>query len=72
MIKIPDSVNSAYQKLNESGKIKQIVEDENRIDTIASDYLSRPVEIRRQTLILAGTNGRQKSHSFYCASGFNK
>ena len=56
-----DSVNSAYQKLNKSGKIKQIVEDEKRIDTIASDYLSRPVEIRRKTLILAGTNGDKKA-----------
>ena len=59
--KDPDSVNSAYQKLNEYGKIKQIVEDEKRIDTIASDYLSRPVEVRRQTLILAGTNADKKA-----------
>ncbi len=59
--KNPDSVNSAYQKLNESGKIKQIVEDEKRIDTIASEYLSRPVEVRRQTLILAGTNADKKA-----------
>ncbi|MDJ0690030.1 MAG: MobF family relaxase [Xenococcaceae cyanobacterium MO_188.B32] len=59
--KEPDSVNGAYQKLNESGKIKQILENEKRIDTIASDYLSRPVEIRRKTLILAGTNGDKKA-----------
>ncbi len=59
--KNPDSVNGAYQKLNEYGKIKQIVEDEKRIDTISSDYLSRPVEVRRQTLILAGTNGDKKA-----------
>ncbi len=59
--KNPDSVNEAYQKLNESGKIKQIVEDEKRIDTISSDYLSRPVEVRRKTLILAGTNADKKA-----------
>ena len=59
--KNPDSVNGAYQKLNEQEKIKQIVEDEKRIDTIASDYLSRPVEIRRKTLILAGTNADKKA-----------
>ncbi len=56
-----DSVNEAYQKLNESGKIKQIVQDEKRIEEIASDYLSRPVEVRRKTLILAGTNGDKKA-----------
>ena len=59
--KKPDSVNEAYQKLNQSGKIKQIVEDEKRIDAISSDYLSRPVEIRRKTLILAGTNADKKA-----------
>ena len=59
--KNPDSVNRAYQKLNRAGKIKQIVEDEKRIEEISSDYLSRPVEIRRKTLILAGTNGDKKA-----------
>ncbi len=57
----PDSVNRAYQKLNESGKIKQIVLDEKRIEEISSDYLSRPVEVRRKTLILAGTNADKKA-----------
>ena len=59
--KTPDSVNEAYQKLNQSGKIKQIVENEKRIETIASDYLSRSTEIRRKTLILAGTNGDKRA-----------
>ena len=54
--KNPDSVNEAYQKLNESGKIKQIEEDETRIKAICSDYLSRPVAVRQKTLILASTN----------------
>ena len=52
----PDSVNEAYQKLNESGKIKQIEEDENRIKAISADYLSRPIAVRQKTLILASTN----------------
>ncbi len=59
--KEPDSVNRAFQKLNEQGKIKQIVEDKKRIEEISLDYLSRPVEIRRQTLILAGTNADKQA-----------
>ncbi len=59
--KNPDSVNRAYQKLNRAGKIKQIVEDEKRIEEIASDYLSRPVEVRHKTLILAGTNADKQA-----------
>ena len=54
--KNPDRVNEAYQKLNESGKIKQIEEDETRIKAICSDYLGRPVAVRHKTLILASTN----------------
>jgi conjugative relaxase-like TrwC/TraI family protein len=52
----PDSVNRAYLHLNESGKIKQMKEDESRIRAISSDYLSRPVEVRQKTLILTSTN----------------
>jgi conjugative relaxase-like TrwC/TraI family protein len=51
-----DSVNVAYQRLNEQGKIKQIVKDERRVAALSSDYLSRPTEVRHKTLILAGTN----------------
>ena len=50
------SINNAYQKLNEHGKIKQIDSDEARLETIATDYLSRPIEVRHKTLIVAGTN----------------
>ena len=51
-----ESINTAYQKLNEQGKIQQIVSDEARIEAIAADYLSRPLEVRHKTLIIAGTN----------------
>ena len=51
-----DSINQAYQKLNERGKVKQITNDEVRRQEISSDYLSRPTQVRNKTLILAGTN----------------
>ena len=51
-----ESINTAYQKLNERGKIQQIVSDEARIEAIAADYQSRPLEVRDKTLIIAGTN----------------
>ena len=51
-----ESINTAYQKLNEQGKIEQIDNDETRIEAIAADYLSRPSEVRNKTLIIAGTN----------------
>ncbi|NJK50086.1 relaxase domain-containing protein, partial [Candidatus Gracilibacteria bacterium] len=50
-----ESVNQAYQKLNERGKIQQIESESERIDAIAHDYLSRQQEVRSRTLILAGT-----------------
>ncbi len=59
--KNPDSVNEAYQKLNQSGKIKQIEEDETRIKAISDDYLSRPIAVRQKTLILASTNGDKQA-----------
>ncbi len=59
--KNPDSVNEAYQKLNQSGKIKQIEEDETRIKAISNDYLSRPIAVRQKTLILASTNGDKQA-----------
>lgn len=42
------SINTAYQKLNEQGKIKQIVSDEARLEAIAADYLSRPKLVRNK------------------------
>ena len=51
-----ESINTAYQKLNEQGKIKQIDNDEARSNAIAADYLSRPKLVRYKTLIIAGTN----------------
>ena len=59
--KNPDSVNEAYQKLNQSGKIQQIETDETRIKAISSDYLSRPPEVRQKTLILASTNADKQA-----------
>lgn len=51
-----DSINQAYQKLNDQDKVKQITNDEVRRQEISSDYLSRPTQVRNKTLILAGTN----------------
>ena len=51
-----ESINTAYQKLNEQGKIEQIDNDEARSNAIAADYLSRPKLVRYKTLIIAGTN----------------
>jgi conjugative relaxase-like TrwC/TraI family protein len=57
----PNSINIAYQKLNEQGKIKQIVNDEPRIEAITTEYLSRPIDVRHKTLILAGTNADKQA-----------
>jgi conjugative relaxase-like TrwC/TraI family protein len=56
-----ESVNQAYQKLNERGKIQQIESESERIDAIALDYLSRQKEVRSKTLILAGTNADRQA-----------
>jgi conjugative relaxase-like TrwC/TraI family protein len=56
-----ESVNCAYQKLNNQGKIKQIANEKERIDAIALDYLSRPPEVSSKTLILAGTNADKQA-----------
>ncbi len=56
-----ESINTAYQKLNEQGKIKQIDSDEARIEAIAADYLSRPKLVRNKTLIIAGTNADKQA-----------
>lgn len=59
--KNPDSVNEAYQKLDRSGKIQQITEEETRIKAISDDYLTRPIAVRQKTLILASTNGDKQA-----------
>lgn len=56
-----DSVNQAYQKLHNQGKIQQITADKERREAMAADYLSRPVEVRDRTLILAGTNADKQA-----------
>ncbi|NJK57290.1 MAG: relaxase domain-containing protein [Pleurocapsa sp. SU_5_0] len=56
-----DSINQAYQKLNDRGKVKQITNDEVRRQEISSDYLSRPIKVRYKTLILAGTNADKQA-----------
>jgi conjugative relaxase-like TrwC/TraI family protein len=56
-----ESINTAYQKLNEQGKIQQIDNDEARIEAIAADYRSRPIEVRHKTLIIAGTNADKQA-----------
>jgi conjugative relaxase-like TrwC/TraI family protein len=56
-----DSINQAYQKLNDRSKVKQITNDEVRRQEITSDYLSRPVDVRHKTLILAGTNADKQA-----------
>jgi len=57
------SINTAYQKLNEQDKIKQIDGDEARIEAISDDYLSRPMDVRNKTLIIAGTNADKQEIS---------
>ena len=56
-----ESINTAYQKLNERGKIQQVASDEARIEAIAADYQSRPLEVRHKTLIIAGTNADKRA-----------
>ena len=58
-----ESINNAYQKLNEQGKIQQIVSDKARVEAIAADYLSRPKSVRDLTLIIAGTNADKSAIS---------
>jgi conjugative relaxase-like TrwC/TraI family protein len=63
------SVNQAYQKLNDQGKIQQIVNESERIDAIALDYLSRQQEVRSKTLILAGTKADKQAITTAIRSG---
>ncbi len=58
-----DSVNQAYQRLYDQGKIQQVALEGKRIEAIASDYLNRPSEVRSRTLILAGTNADRQAIS---------
>lgn len=46
----------AFDLLNEQGKISEIPTEEQRIEAIAKDYLTRPLEQRRNTLIMATTH----------------
>ena len=49
-------IAESYQRLEQSGRIEQIAERQERTAIVASDYLSRtPIE-RSQTLVLTGTN----------------
>jgi conjugative relaxase-like TrwC/TraI family protein len=64
-----ESVNQAYQKLNDQGKIQQIANENERIDAIAHDYLSRTEEVRSKTLILAGTKADKQAITTAIRSG---
>ena len=56
-----DSVNQAYLKLHQQEKIRQIPQDNQRIETLTQDYLTRSKDIRDKTLILAGTNADKQA-----------
>ncbi len=46
----------AFDKLNSQGKISEIRAEEQRIEALVNDYLTRPLEQRRSTLIMATTH----------------
>jgi len=46
----------AFDKLNAQGKINEIRTEEQRTGAIVDDYLTRPLEQRRNTLIMATTH----------------
>lgn len=46
----------AFDLLNSQGKISEISNDEQRTEAIVDDYLTRPKEQRRNTLIMASTH----------------
>ncbi len=46
----------AFDKLNAQGKIREIVVEDQRTEAIVDDYLTRPLEQRRNTLIMATTH----------------
>lgn len=46
----------AFDLLNSQGKIKEIPASDQQIEAIAADYLTRPLEQRRNTLIMATTH----------------
>ncbi|CCQ69886.1 hypothetical protein CWATWH0402_1156 [Crocosphaera watsonii WH 0402] len=56
-----NSVNQAYLKLHQQEKIRQIPQDNQRIETLTQDYLTRPKDVRDKTLILAGTNADKQA-----------
>lgn len=49
-------IAESYNGLEQSGRIAQIADRQERTAAVASDYLSRTQKERSQTLILAGTN----------------
>jgi ATP-dependent exoDNAse (exonuclease V) alpha subunit len=48
--------DEAFDLLNSQGKISEIPTESQRIEAISSDYLTRPLEQRRNTLIMATTH----------------
>lgn len=53
-------VSESFAQLQQDGRVRQIESREERARAVALDYLSRTVEDRRETLILAGTNLERK------------
>lgn len=49
-------IAESYQRLEQSGRIEQIAERQERTAIVASDYLSRTPKERSQTLVLTTTN----------------
>jgi len=47
---------AAFDLLNSQGKISEIPVEEQRIEALVNDYLTRPLEQRRNTLIMATTH----------------
>ena len=46
----------AFDLLNSQGKIREISTEDQRIEALVDDYLTRPLEQRRNTLIMATTH----------------
>jgi conjugative relaxase-like TrwC/TraI family protein len=47
---------AAFDLLNSQGKIREIPTEDQRIEALVDDYLTRPIEQRRNTLIMATTH----------------
>jgi len=50
------SAQPAFDLLNSQGKIREIPTEDQRIEALVDDYLTRPIEQRRNTLIMATTH----------------